>query len=404
MDFKIPKEVLTIIAGLECHGHEAYLVGGCVRDLILGKTPKDFDICTSAHPCEVQSLFEKNVPTGLKHGTVTVIVNRVAVEVTTFRVESAYSDRRRPDSIRFSSSLTEDLMRRDFTINAIAYHPEKGIIDPFAGCHDLDNKIIRTVGKAEERFEEDALRMLRAIRFQARFGFSIDSAAIEAIRSMPGNIRFVSRERILAELNGILSGSFPEAFCVMFDTGLIHPVFPDIHPIYPDLKQFGLLPAKLPLRWAALLMQIGITDTERMSLLCSGLKMSNPLKSEILKIMNIIINPLPNSGYILRKTLSCTGAEAFSDALAILKTLGKKARHLDIAEEIFTETISRKTCFCINDMAINGSDLIPLGFARGKELGDLLRILFLCVLQKPELNRKDILLELSMHIRMKSFS
>lgn len=404
MNLKLPKEVLTIITELECHGHEAYIVGGCVRDLILRKTPKDFDICTSAHPCEVQSLFEKNIPTGLKHGTVTVFVNRFAVEVTTFRVESEYTDHRRPDSIRFSSSLIEDLMRRDFTINAIAYHPEKGIIDPFTGRHDLDNKIIRTVGKAEERFEEDALRMLRAIRFQARFGFSIEPATIDAIRSMAGNIRFVSRERILAELNGILSGSFPEAFCVMFETGLIHPVFPDIHPIYPDLKQFGLLPAKLPLRWAALLMQMGITDTEMMSRLCSVLKMSNPLKSQISKIMKIIINPLPGNGYILRKTLSYIGAEAFFDALAILKTLGKKARHLDLAEKIFTETISRKNCLCINDMSINGSDLIHLGFAQGKELGDLLGILFICVLQKPELNRKDILLELSMNIRMKSFS
>ncbi|HZK27441.1 MAG TPA: CCA tRNA nucleotidyltransferase, partial [Thermoclostridium sp.] len=204
MLFEIPNNILRIIDILENNGHKAYIVGGCIRDMLLNIKPKDYDICTSARPEQVQKLFKKSIPTGIKHGTVTVISDSNPVEVTTFRVESGYSDRRHPDNVNYTDSLIEDLKRRDFTMNAIAYHPVQGIIDPFDGASDIKRRIIKTVGDPKERFNEDALRMLRAIRFQARFNFSIEQNTLNAIEALSKNIKDVSRERILLELNGIM--------------------------------------------------------------------------------------------------------------------------------------------------------------------------------------------------------
>ena len=204
----IPGEAEEIITTLEANGHEAYLVGGCVRDALMGRTPKDYDICTSALPQQVILLFDKTIPTGVNHGTVTVMLRNLPFEVTTFRTDADYTDHRHPDTVLFSGSLLQDLERRDFTINAMAFHPVKGIIDPFDGLDDLRKKLIRTVGEPLKRFREDALRMLRAVRFKARFGFSVHKVVLDAIKELAGTIRFVSRERILSEINGILLSPF----------------------------------------------------------------------------------------------------------------------------------------------------------------------------------------------------
>lgn len=392
---KIPDEVLKIITVLENAGHKAFIVGGCMRDLLLGFEPKDFDICTSAHPEQVLNLFSKSIPTGLKYGTVTVIVNDIPFEITTFRIESDYTDHRHPDNVKYSDSLAEDLNRRDFTINAIAFHPAKGIIDPFNGIKDLNNKIIRTVGNPKDRFKEDALRMLRAIRFQARFGFTIDSETFSAIELMSKNIRDISRERILDELNGILLAPFPEAFENLFKTGLYNNIFPVSFSVLSDLKPLRELSNELIARWSALLWLLGIRDIEDIRVICSILKMSNKLKGGILKTSKLLNASLPKNSFTLRKALATTGYDIFVHYLSIMKTLGNSKKNVIEIEETVKEIISKKNCINLSKMAVSGGDLIEAGFKQGKELGVILETLFICVLQKPELNRKDILISVA---------
>jgi len=387
----IPEEVLTIIEKLEKNGHSAYIVGGCVRDMLLGLKPKDFDICTSAYPEQVLELFPRSIPTGIKHGTVTVIVNNIPFEVTTFRVESVYTDHRHPDKVIFSDSLTEDLKRRDFTINAMACHPVKGIIDPFNGIRDLNDKIIRTVGNPEERFGEDALRMLRAIRFQAAYGFSIDSDTFSAITKLSGNIGAISRERILEELNKTLLASYPEAFGNLIKTGLLDRIFPVSYIKTNDLTPIKELPAELSTRWSGFLRLIGVHDVEDARTICSSLKMSNKLKNEILKTTTLLNSPLPPNRYMLRKTLSDFGLEIFVRASGIMKILNLN-KDLPETERNVSQIIMEKHCLNISDMAVNGRDLMEAGIKPGRQLGAIINALFICVLQNPGLNRKDILI------------
>lgn len=208
----LPQGVEFVIYKLNKNNYEAFIVGGCVRDALLGIEPKDWDITTDALPDEIKDIFEKTVDTGLKHGTVTVLTHNQAIEVTTFRIEGRYSDHRRPDKVIFTSSLEQDLERRDFTVNSIAYHPEKGIIDPFKGITDLKKSIIRAVGDADKRFEEDALRMLRALRFSVQLGFKIDTNTMNSIKNKNKLIDSISKERIRNELNNILLSANPSKF------------------------------------------------------------------------------------------------------------------------------------------------------------------------------------------------
>lgn len=399
----IPKEAEEIIAILESSGHQAYLVGGCVRDALMGRIPMDYDICTSALPEQVIPLFEKTVPTGLKHGTVTVIIHSLPFEVTTFRTDVEYTDHRRPDAVLFSASLSEDLKRRDFTINAMAFHPANGIIDPFDGAGDLQKKVIRTVGNPQKRFNEDALRMLRAIRFKARFGFSIDNAALNAIREMAGTIKYVSRERILAEMNGILLSLFPEEIKVIFETGLADYIFPVCGAVVPKPGKLKLLPEKLSLRWAALLREIGITGESELQPFCGSMKMSNTLMKDILETSALLGRKLPENGYSLRKTISEAGIPIFHDALAFSEVTGAPGADFITIRQLLKDITTQQQCTRLADLAINGSDLIQAGFPAGRALGDLLGVLFICVLQKPKLNRKELLMDFARQIAKKQF-
>jgi len=204
--FEIPQAQEFIINRLAQNGHKAYIVGGCVRDILLGKTPDDYDITTSATPQEIITLFEKTIPTGIKHGTVTVVVDGTAVEVTTFRTENGYTDNRRPDEVNFVSDIKEDLSRRDFTINAMAYNKQEGLIDLFDGRADLENKILRTVGNSEKRFKEDALRILRLFRFASVLGFQIEESTLHSAIENAHLLENVSRERIFTELKKAIKG------------------------------------------------------------------------------------------------------------------------------------------------------------------------------------------------------
>ncbi len=399
----IPKEAEEIISQLEGYGFEAYLVGGCVRDLLMGLTAKDFDICTSALPEDVIRLFTKTYKTGLKHGTVTVIKNGIPFEVSTFRIDMKYTDHRRPDKVLFTPSLTEDLKRRDFTINAICYHPKKGIIDPFNGIKDITGRLIRTVGNPEERFGEDALRMLRAVRFKASLGFEIEPATKNAVCRMAGTICHISRERILYELNGILSGISPEAFEVLFDTGIINYIFPVPVPLKYTFKPLKSLPGKLSLRWAAAVRLMGFTDTNEVKEICNYLKMSKKLKDYILNVTDILKKPLPENKFVLKKALSDTGIALFSDSLEILRALGSDTNKAKAVKMMINDIYSNNECVSRSALAVKGRDLIEKGFVPGKQLGEIIELLFLCVLQIPELNHKDTLIEIAENIQ-KAFS
>ena len=211
MEIKLPQNVLTLLSQLEVSGYKAYAVGGCVRDALLGRTPHDWDICTSAHPEAVVACFGAayTIPTGLKHGTVTVVLNKENYEVTTFRVDGAYDDGRRPSSVCFVDAVESDLARRDFTINAMAYHPKQGLVDPFGGRQDLQNGLLRCVGRAEERFAEDSLRIMRAIRFAAVYELEVEAATQRAAKALAPSLKVVSKERITAELLKLLAAQAP---------------------------------------------------------------------------------------------------------------------------------------------------------------------------------------------------
>ena len=210
MKIEIPDGVERIIQKLNHQGYEAFAVGGCIRDTLLGREPKDWDITTSASPWQVKELFGRTIDTGIQHGTVTVMDGRTGYEVTTYRVDGEYEDGRHPKSVKFTSSLKEDLKRRDFTVNAMAYSHKRGLVDEFGGLKDLKSQVIRCVGKPEERFGEDALRMLRAIRFSAQLDFSIDPGTWAAVKAVAPNLKKVSKERIQAELTSLLLSPHPE--------------------------------------------------------------------------------------------------------------------------------------------------------------------------------------------------
>ena len=223
----IPKNVKMIISILEKNGHEAFAVGGCIRDTILGRKPQDWDITTSALPCQVKELFHKTIDTGIEHGTVTVMMSRVGYEVTTYRIDGEYNDSRHPDSVEFTSNLIEDLRRRDFTINAMAYNPTVGLVDAFDGLGDIERKIIRCVGKPEERFGEDALRILRAVRFSAQLGFEIEEWTMKAIRKLANTLENISAERIRVELEKLIISNHPDKLITAYYAGITKVILPE---------------------------------------------------------------------------------------------------------------------------------------------------------------------------------
>ncbi|MDD4295991.1 MAG: hypothetical protein PHC69_03425 [Ruminiclostridium sp.] len=479
MLFDIPAEVNHIICKLEQSGFEAWLVGGCVRDFLMGIIPEDYDICTSALPEQITPLFEKTIGTGIKHGTITVILNHYSIEVTTFRVDSSYTDHRRPDSVIFSRSLTEDLKRRDFTINAIAYHPAKGFVDPYNGQKDITDKIIRTVGNPIERFKEDSLRMLRAIRFKARFNLDIHIETKNAIGLLASTIEFVSNERVLAEVNKILTSPHPEAFLSLFELGLIQYIFPVPIPSVPDMTHFSQLKKKLSLRWSALLWLMGFCynddkcdksniytkknicnsydkdsqndkcdnvvkgdkdnnysiddkssrrdkssiedlcgksnninaddkggscEKSEIEKICHKFKMSNSMVKEISTITGILDCRLPSTYYSIRLMMSSTAPDLIFNSLSILRNYRLSIPKIEKIENAMRIIINNKHCIRLSDLALDGNDLINNGLTHGKTLGQLLEMLFLCVLQKPVLNRKDILLDFAYCISSKFYS
>ena len=423
----MPKGAEFIIRSLENAGFEAYIVGGCVRDGILGRDPEDWDSTTIAKPDEIKRIFSHTVDTGIEHGTVTVLVPPEEVErgirsfeVTTYRIDGEYTDHRHPNAVSFTGSLEEDLARRDFTINAMAYHMERGIIDPFHGQEDLEKKIVRAVGKAKDRFAEDALRMMRGIRFSAQLDFSLDEEAYLGIESLKESLENVSKERIAVELWKLLASAHPDKVEMFFSTGLA----PYITEDFPKIQESGI-PKLLPFAPVEKIVRFGlflrnVPDLARKIL--RDLKLDRESIEGGSHFAALFSEEEVESPYALRKRIARYGLKMVRDfyemRLALLHQdeeelysplesdlLESKRRTGEIittkkqAESIVKERLlwitkveSEKNCVSLSELMLSGKDLISLGISPGKRMGEILQLAFDRVLQEPKENEKEKLI------------
>lgn len=438
MTLEIPYKVEKILKTLEQAGHEAYAVGGCVRDSILGRTPDDWDITTSARPEQVKELFHRTVDTGLQHGTVTVMLDKEGFEVTTYRVDGEYEDGRHPKEVTFTASLEEDLKRRDFTINAMAYNPSVGLVDLFGGMKDLDGKIIRCVGEPLERFTEDALRIMRAVRFSAQLGFVIEEKTRNALSVIAPNLKNVSAERIQTELVKLLVSPHPDYLRTAYETGITREFLPEFdacmeteqntpHHCYSvgehTLRSLLYVPQDKTLRLTMLLHDIGkpemktTDETGR-----DHFKMHGPVGEKMarailrrLKFDNDTIRKVSHlvkwhdsrpveTPKSVRRAVNQIGVEFFEDYLTVQKAdlaaqsaykREEKLSRVQGVERIYREIMAKKECVSLSALAVTGKDLIEAGVKPGKEIGELLAQLLELVLEDPERNEKETLLALA---------
>jgi len=438
INIKMPDKVKKIVGILYRSNHEAFIVGGCVRDSILGIKPKDWDITTSAEPEEIIELFNSEgcttVPTGIKHGTITVVIEKEPFEITTYRIDGEYKDSRHPSEVKFTKSLEEDLKRRDYTINAMAYNDKVGLVDYFNGQEDIDKKLIRAVGEPKKRLEEDALRMLRAHRFSAQLGFKIEKETSEAIKALSVNIRQVSIERIREEFNKILLSNNLVQLFQLYENGLLQHFFGELANCFERSKKKGdisiyshvyliellqSIEKELSLRWAILINYINefsynIEDTLVKPNQCKYSTTSQDCASNILKRMKYdnktIERVLVLAKYqevtisdkvAIKRILNTTGIENFKALVEIKEAKIKLQSENDINEgmkeivrikEEFYEIISSNQCFTIKDLAVKGEDIIKLGVKPGKFIGEILNTLLDMVINEPEINEKHILI------------
>lgn len=436
MYLKIPEKVEKIISILEENGKEAYAVGGCVRDLVLGRCPNDWDITTSATPEEIKKIFNRTVDTGIAHGTVTVLMGGEGFEITTYRVDGEYEDSRHPKEVIFTASLEEDLKRRDFTINAMAYNSKEGIVDYFHGMKDLSDRIVRCVGNPIERFTEDALRILRAVRFSAQLGFSIEKDTKKALSVMAPNLKYVSAERIQTELVKLLVSDHPDYLKIAYETGITKeflPEFDDCMKVEQNTPHHFLsvgehillsmknIRADKVLRFTMLLHDIGKpvvrkTDengrdhfkmhglqSEKMAEgILRRLKMDN---DTIKKVKRLIrwhdYRPEPEMAQV-RRAVNQIGEDIFSLYLEVQEAdlyaqsdykRCQKEKRLSGVRQCYNEILEKKQCVSLKTLAITGDDLIREGYKPGRTIGLILKELLDEVLDKPELNKREILLQ-----------
>lgn len=371
---------------LQNHGYEAFAVGGCVRDTVLGRAPDDWDITTSAHPQEVKRLFVRTVDTGLAHGTVTVLLGEDSYEVTTYRIDGAYEDHRHPSQVQFSAELAEDLRRRDFTINAMAYNQEQGLVDLFGGMQDLQKKRICCVGDAHERFQEDALRILRAVRFSAQLGFSIESDTEKALRELAQSLSYVSEERIQAELVKLLLSAHPDYVLRLFDTGIASVILPEMEASEETARSLCRIPPEKPLRLALFLHALGEKKAERLLRL---LKFDNHTIDTVRKLVRWRKEPITADPACVRRAAAKIGIHLFPMVLQMQEIDRDVSEILTVWEEVVREG----QCISLNSLAVSGNDLIALGMKPGQRIGKALNELLGEVLEKPEYNTREYLLE-----------
>ena len=378
------KNAEKIINKLIKNGYEAYLIGGCVRDMLMENDPLDYDITTSATPDIVTNLFERTVPTGLKHGTVTVIIEKKSYEVTTFRTEGIYEDQRHPKEVVFTKSLKEDVKRRDFTINSIAYNNREGFIDYYGGKEDIKNKIIKTVGNPSERFSEDPLRILRGIRFAARFGFCIDEATYTSMKELMPLVKNISKERIFDELSKMFSKNPKEAVILLCDTGFFDIFF--AIPAKENIELIDKLKVKNFVTVFSLLYYNNLQYKEYLKLL----KCSNKIKSDVDKICCCTDTKLYTKQDI-KMMLKNHCFEDLIDEIFDIKILLKTADNS--VYRMYEEIKINQECYQLSSLAINGKDLIKLGL-KNDEIKKTLDCLLNLVITDNSLNEKKNLTEI----------
>lgn len=436
MKIVLPEKVTYIIDTLTEQGFEAYAVGGCVRDTMIGRIPMDWDITTSAKPEQVKALFHHTIDTGIQHGTVTVMIDHEGFEVTTYRIDGEYEDARHPKEVQFTSNLLEDLKRRDFTINAMAYNDKDGLVDAFDGVGDLERGVIRCVGVAVERFTEDALRMLRAVRFAAQLGFTIEDATREAIVSLAPNIAKVSAERIQIEMVKLLTSKHPDKLRTAYETGLTAVFLPEFdvmmrtpqnnpHHCYSVGEHtlhalMEIEPDKVG-RITMLLHDVAkpvcrTTDDDGVdhfyghpqegSLMAKNilrrLKFDNDTTDRVCRLILCHDDNPPLKERAVRRAVCRNGVNQYPALFAVKRadTLAQstykreeKLQYLKEYEAVYNQIMAKKQCLSIKELAVTGTDLIAAGMKPGKVIGETLKELLEYVLENPEDNTKEKLLE-----------
>lgn len=384
-----------ILSVLERAGFEAYIVGGCVRDALMGREPNDWDITTSAYPEEVKKLFRKTFDTGIQHGTVTVLENGGSYEVTTYRIDGEYTDHRRPDSVQFASSLYEDVARRDFTINAMAYHPSVGLVDYFEGQEDLEKKVIRCVGDPMQRFEEDALRMLRAVRFSAKLSFTIDLDTYQAIKALAPTLERVSKERIMDEVTKTLLSDNPEGLEEAAKTGLMRYFAGGASTEMKEGTAADFIsPAKVrkdrSLRFAAFLQKL---PEEEAGKYLKELKSDNDLLKSVRHLVGHSRDERPVDDRSMRYFLHAVGKEKMEDLLELRLAIGVDTKEQYVILHGLYEQ-EKEAPVSLSELSVNGRTLLKLGGVQGKEIGSALDYLMQCVLDEPSDNNEESLIRL----------
>ena len=433
---EMPEKVERILQVLHENGYEAYAVGGCVRDSVLGRCPSDWDVTTSASPLQVKELFPRTIDTGIQHGTVTVMDGKDGFEVTTYRIDGVYEDCRHPKEVIFTSNLTEDLKRRDFTINAMAYSYESGIVDEFGGLEDLKKGVIRCVGNPRDRFSEDALRMMRAVRFAAQLGFELSGDVKEAIREMADALDFVSAERIQVELVKLITSPNPHWFRLAYECGITSVIMPEFdrimvqrqhnpHHAYTTgghtLLALQNIPNDKVLRLTMLFHDMGkpdvfTTDENGKDHFRGHAAYSEKVARKILKrlkfdndTLNAVCTLVKNhswypelSGKGVRFCAYQIGPELFEQFLKVKRAdilahhpqvIEQKLNYLDEVIHIWEDVKLHQDCLSLKELAVTGKDLIAMGMQPGPGLGQMLQKLLEDVLEFPEHNTREYLLE-----------
>lgn len=436
MNLIIPENVYEILNSLEKAGFEAYAVGGCVRDFYLGVEPNDWDITTNATPEQIKKIFKKTIDTGLQHGTVTAMLNNEGYEITTYRIDGEYEDNRRPSSVEFTTDLSKDLERRDLTFNAMVMDKDGNIKDLFGGKEDLEKKIVRAVGDPSQRFQEDALRMMRAIRFAARFGFDLEPTLYEAIKENAHLIENVSYERIESEISKILTSDHPEKFLDLYDTGITKYIMPEFDKMMETeqnslwhlysvgehtMKAVCAIENDRNLRWTMLLHDVGKPDVKTTDEkgfdhflkhnengadiadnIMRRMKFATKDMKEILSL--IFLHDMHYKKiHKIRKFVADYGIEFVRKMIKVQRAdiaaqsdykLDEKISAVDYLEEQAEAVYNDKTAVKLSDLKINGNDLINIGY-KGKEIGEELKRLHELVLNEPKTNNRNGLLNLS---------
>ena len=416
MEIYLPQKVKFIIDKMYERGYEAFIVGGCVRDSILGITPNDYDITTNAKPEEIIDIFKdfKIIDNGIKHGTVGIIIEKEVYEITTYRIEGEYENNRRPKNIEFTLDIEDDLKRRDFTINAIAYNDKLGIIDKFDGIKDIKNKIVKTVGNPDERFNEDGLRLVRAIRFSSKLNFKIEDKTLKSIYKNVDIIKNISKERITDEFTKMILSDKPQDIILLYKTGIFKSIgiFSYINKEkYKDLEQelqvLNNCESNLVKRMAMLEYIIKKKKIPSRSIV-DTLVYSNKIKKECKSLVECMLKDnIEVNSIEIKILLNKVGSEKLIEALNLKKIyynncLSRIEKENDIVDKIFIidniikkilEIENSKECYRLKDLDINGRDLEELGY-KGKDIGEILNELLNKVIVSPSLNKKEILIDL----------